>query len=101
MSEIVVHHRHGRSVASARRLAESIARRLREQCGGTYDWDGNTLRFQRLGASGQVTVSARDVEVRVTIGLLLRPLRARIEREIQGFFEDNSFSLPKPADGER
>ncbi|HEY7649085.1 MAG TPA: polyhydroxyalkanoic acid system family protein [Methylomirabilota bacterium] len=89
MSEIVVQRRHNLRLASAKRLAESMARKLQGQYGGSYKWEGNTLRFQRPGASGHLIVTKADVEVRVEIGLLLTPLRSRIEREILAFCDAN------------
>jgi putative polyhydroxyalkanoate system protein len=85
MSKIVVHRRHGLRLAKARRLAETMAERLRSEYGGSYAWDGDTLRFQRTGASGHVMVTKDSFDVQVEIGLLLTPLRSRIEREIDAF----------------
>jgi putative polyhydroxyalkanoate system protein len=89
MSEILVQRRHNLRLAGARRLAETMARKLQNQYGGTYKWEGNTLHFQRPGASGHLVVTKADVKVRVEIGLLLTPLRSRIEREIQVFCDAN------------
>ena len=88
MRRIVVHRRHSLGRAGARRLVETTAERLREEHGGTFQWDGNTLRFQRPGASGHVALTDDDVEVRVDLGLLLVPLRARIAREIDAFLDE-------------
>src|SRR5262245_41956052 len=87
MRRIVVYRRHSLGRVGARRLVETTAERLREEHGGTFQWDGNTLRFQRPGASGHVAVTDDDVEVRVDLGLLLLPLRARIAREIDAFLD--------------
>src|SRR5262249_54896759 len=88
MRSILVRRRHGLGLAEARRLAETTAKRLREEHGGTFQWDGDTLRFKRTGASGRIVVTNDEVDVRVDLGLLLLPLRARIAREIHAFFDD-------------
>ena len=88
MSEIVVRRRHDLRLTRAKRLAETMARRLRDEYGGSYRWDGDVLRFQRTGASGQVTVGQDDVEIRIELGFLLAPLQGRIEREIAAFWDD-------------
>lgn len=88
MSEIVVRRNHDLGLARAKRLAETMARRLRDDYGGTYAWTGNRLQFERPGASGRITVARDAVEVRVEIGFLLSPLRGRIEREIRVFFDE-------------
>src|SRR5215470_9737789 len=85
VSEIIVRRRHALGLAWARRIAETMAERLREDFGGSYAWDGDTLRFRRMGASGHVAVTPERVEIRVNVSVLLSPLHARIEREIVDF----------------
>lgn len=85
MSEIRVRRRHGLRLPQAMRLAETMARRLRDDFGGSYVWDGDTLRFRRTGVSGHIAVTPDDFEIRVTLSFLLGPLHGRIEREILTF----------------
>lgn len=89
MSEIHVRRRHGLPIAEARRLAETMARKLRDDFGGSYAWEGDTLRFQRTGASGHVAVTPEAFDIRVDLSFLLRPLHGRIEREIVSFCDEN------------
>jgi putative polyhydroxyalkanoate system protein len=89
MSEIVVQRHHNLRLAGAKRLAEKMARQLQKQYGGAYQWRGDTLHFQRTGASGHVVVGKADFEIRLQIGLLLTPLRSLIEREILAFCDAN------------
>ena len=89
MSEIIVRRRHGLRLAGAKRLAQTMADRLRNEYGGSHTWDGDTLRFRRIGASGHVEVTSDDFEVHVQVGLLLAPLRSRIEREILAFCDEH------------
>jgi putative polyhydroxyalkanoate system protein len=100
MSKIVVHRHHGLRMAGAKRLAQTIAERLKSQYGGSYRWDGDTLRFERTGASGQVVVTKDGFEVRVELGLLLTALHSRIEREIDAFCDEH-FGQAEPADGDQ
>ena len=88
MSEIVVRRHHDLGLGRAKRLAETMALRLRDDYGGTYAWKGDHLQFERTGASGRITVKPDAVEVRVEIGFLLSPLRGRIEREIRAFCDE-------------
>ena len=97
MSEIVVRRGHDLGLAGAKRLAETIARRLRDDYGGTYAWTGDRLQFERTGASGRITVTPDAVEVRVEIGFLLSPLRGRIEREIRVFCDEQFGTAGAPA----
>jgi putative polyhydroxyalkanoate system protein len=88
MNPIVVRRSHRLSLAEVRRLAETMAKRLQGEFGGTYAWDGDTLRFRRTGASGHVAVTKGALEVHVELGLLLTPLRSLIEREICAFCDE-------------
>jgi putative polyhydroxyalkanoate system protein len=94
---IVVGRHHDLGLAKAKRLAETIARQLQDDYGGSYTWKGNDLHFRRIGASGRVTVTKDDFEVRVELGFLLTPLTARIEREIHTFCDEHLGEAEKPA----
>ena len=96
MSQIVVTRPHNLSLPRARHLAESIAQRLRDEYGGSYRGDGDTLRFKRTGASGEMAVTSDDVQIRIDIGLLLTPLRSRIEREIYAFLDAHLAPSQRP-----
>src|SRR5262245_5298342 len=89
MATIVVRRHHDLGMAKAKKLAQSIARRLKNDFGGSYEWNGDVLRFKRTGASGSLAVSDDNVDVRVDLGLLLRPLRSRIEREITAYLDEH------------
>lgn len=52
-------------------------------------WDGDTLRFRRVGASGHVAVTPEDIDIRVTISFLPSPRHRRIEREILAFCDEH------------
>lgn len=100
MRPIVVRGGHSLGLAGARRLAEATAKRLSQEHGGTFQWEGDTLRFSRPGASGRVAVTNDDVEVRIDLGLLLLPLRARIAREIHAFLDDQLGAAGTPEGGQ-
>jgi putative polyhydroxyalkanoate system protein len=89
MSEIHVHRTHGTTLKRARQKAEHIAEELAEEFGIDYAWDGNHLRFERLGLSGEIAVGKKDVDIHVKLGFLLMALRSRIEQEIHAFCDEN------------
>ena len=74
-----------------RRLRRSwiCSERLQNEYGGSYAWKGNDLHFGRPGASGSVGVTKDNFEISIELGLLLRPLRPLIEREIRAFCDEN------------
>jgi len=85
MSTIVVRRKHDLELAEAKRLAENIAKKLRNDYGGSFTWQGDDLHFQRTGVSGSVTVRKGDFQVRVELGFLLSALHSRIQEEIISF----------------
>lgn len=86
---IVVRRQHDLGVAKAKRFAEAMARRLRDDYGGSFAWQENELHFRRTGASGRVAVTKDTLEIRVDLGFLLSPLRSRIEREVRAFCDEH------------
>ena len=94
MATIVVRRKHDLGLAKAKGLAESMARRLRDGYGGSFAWNGNDLHFERTGATGSVAVTKEGFQVRVELGLLLSPLRSRIEREIVAFCDQQFGRAP-------
>ena len=94
MSQIVVQRKHGLSLAEIKRRAEAIARRLRDEYGGSYAWAGDRLSFTRTGASGQLTVTSDTFEVRIDLGILLTAFHSRIEREITLFCDEQLGAAP-------
>ena len=89
MSEIRVCRAHGVTLKRARKGAEHIAEELGEEFGLDHEWDGNTLRFQRMGVAGYIEVGKKEVEIYVKLGFLLIALRPRIEHEINKFCDEN------------
>ena len=89
MSEIKVCRAHGTTLSKARKGAERIAEELGEEFGLDHEWDGNTLRFHRIGVSGHIVVSKKEVEIYVKLGFLLLALRPRIEHEIKRFCDEH------------
>ena len=89
MATIVVRRQHDLGIAKAKKLAQSMAVRLKGDFGGSFEWNGDVLRFERTGASGSLAVTRDNVQVHVDLGLLLSPLRPRIEREITAFLDEH------------
>jgi putative polyhydroxyalkanoate system protein len=100
MSTIVVRRKHDLGLAKAKRLAESVAKQLRADYGGSFSWRGDDLHFQRTGASGSVAVGKDDFQVRVELGFLLGALRSRIEQEIVTFCDANFGAAARTAPSE-
>lgn len=91
MSTIEVHRPHDRSLEDARSAIDRVAARLAERFDVDYDWEGDTLSFQRPGVTGEIAVAPGEVLVRARLGFLLMALKGPIEAEIHRFLE-NEFS---------
>ncbi len=84
MATIHVERRHGLSHAKARSAAERLARDLRTRYGLDYHWHGDEVHFERPGVTGLMHVGKDRLSLDVSLGFLLTPLKASIEREIHG-----------------
>ncbi len=83
MADIDVKRAHGRSVAEARKMAEVLIRKLSQQFEFEHRWEGDTLKFERSGVNGQLDITPSDLHLTAKLGLMLKPLKGRIEKEIQ------------------
>jgi len=82
MAHIRLERTHGLGLEEARRQIDEIAESLRGKLQARSHWEGDHLIFERPGASGVIAVSADQVTLDIRLGLLLRPLKASIERTI-------------------
>jgi putative polyhydroxyalkanoate system protein len=67
--------------------AKTIAQKEVDALAGEYDlsseWQGNTLHFHRSGLEGRMHVTDSEVQLHVTLGLLLRPFKGRLVDHIE------------------
>lgn len=60
-----------------------MACKLADELSGKFDakceWDGPELRFTRPGANGCVRISDNDVRIEVKLGMMLSPLKSKME----------------------
>ncbi len=82
MSVIDIHRPHTLDKEHARQAAELLAQDLSRQFDVDYQWQGDVLRFRRSGVKGQLNITQSDLNVRLELGMLLSPFKARIEQEI-------------------
>jgi putative polyhydroxyalkanoate system protein len=87
MTDIYARRRHGRSQEEAREAAENLVQRLARDYGLAYRWQGNELRFARSGVNGHVEVGPSEVVVEATLGLMLKPLRGRIQQRVDEYLD--------------
>ncbi|OZC02207.1 polyhydroxyalkanoic acid system family protein [Rubricoccus marinus] len=67
----------------ARRAADAVAARLKDEYRIRSEWSGDQLRVRGAGVKGELAVGEHDVRVTASLGLLARPFRNQLHREIE------------------
>jgi len=83
VSDIDITRTHSLGSAGARRAADTVADRLRSEFGVRSWWDGPTLRVSGRGVDGHLDAGPETVRVVARLGLLARPFKAALQREIE------------------
>jgi len=88
MSDIKLVRSHSLPIAKARALVQKVADRLATEHDLRSEWHGNTLRFHRLGVEGEMHVTGSEIQLEVTLGLLLKPLKGKFVDHIEHTFDE-------------
>lgn len=83
MPGIDIKHDHSMPLAKARKAVEEVAEKLAERFDVEYDWDGDTLNFNRSGVDGRIALAPKQLHVTAQLGFLLSALKGPIEAEIR------------------
>ncbi len=83
MSRIRIERDHDLGRAGARQVAEQVAADLARRFPIRHHWEGDVMHVNHSGARGTITVAARSLALDVRVGLLLLPVRRRLEQEIE------------------
>jgi putative polyhydroxyalkanoate system protein len=83
MGDIEVVRRHHLSVKDAKKIAQKTADDLSTEYGLDSEWEGERLVFRRSGIEGFMHVNARQIDLHVKVGFLLRPFKVKIEQHIE------------------
>jgi len=83
MAKIDIERAHGMEPARARALIDELAASLQGQYGLKHRWRGDALEFSGSGVDGIIDIGADTVRVTARLGLLLGPLRGKIEQDIR------------------
>jgi putative polyhydroxyalkanoate system protein len=94
MADIEIHRAHGLGLAAARRAAEQMAADLGRKFDVRGSWQGDTLRFERPGVSGFVQLTEKDLTLSISLGFLLKAMKASIEKLIHQEL-DALFAAPR------
>lgn len=82
MTTIRVSRCHPLGLAAARAEVDRIAQRVRDVHGAQFAWHGDMLVFRYTGVAGQIRVGPTRIDLDLRLGILLAPMRARIEARL-------------------
>ena len=69
-------------------IADELTDELQLQC----EWQSDDcLDFQRSGAAGQINIGEDEIEVTLKLGMLLRPFRGNIEKELEKMLDKHIY----------
>jgi putative polyhydroxyalkanoate system protein len=81
MADIDIKRAHGMTTEQARQVAEKLVAVLKSKFEIAHHWEGDTLKFERSGVHGQLAITPSDMHLTAKLGLMLKPLKGRIEQE--------------------
>ncbi|MEA3413280.1 MAG: polyhydroxyalkanoic acid system family protein [Pseudomonadota bacterium] len=82
MANIHIKRKHTLPPEVVRARMEEIAEDLKKKLDADYAWEGDSLRFKRSGASGSIDMGDGFVELKIKLGMLLSPMKGKIEQTI-------------------
>ncbi len=87
MAHIDVTRPHTLGLDGAHRAAEEVAAELQGAFPLHTHWDGDTLVARGKGFDAQFLAGPETVQILVKLGLVLRPMRRKIQSEIERYLD--------------
>ena len=72
----------------AKATAEELMVNFAEKYGVKYHWEDETVKFRGAGAKGYLSVLPKQVELRMELGFMLIPFKAKIEKSITNHMDE-------------
>jgi putative polyhydroxyalkanoate system protein len=88
MSQIHIRKKHSLGHAEARKTAEKLAASLASEYNAKCRWHNDDLEFKSTGVNGKLHVGKDEVDIKVNLGMMLRPLKGKIESSIRSKLDD-------------
>jgi putative polyhydroxyalkanoate system protein len=99
MATIAIAKKHELSHAKAKEAAKKIADDLAKRFDLNWEWNGDSIEFERSGVSGELHVGKADVRLDCQLGFLLSMLKPTIEDAVNRDFDKyfgKAKAKPKP-----
>lgn len=82
MADISIRQSHQLTAEKARAAAEKVADEMTSEFDMVCVWEGDVLNFKRSGVSGTLALLGQEVQLDITLGLMLQAFAAKIEEKL-------------------
>ncbi|HEX9173593.1 MAG TPA: polyhydroxyalkanoic acid system family protein [Telluria sp.] len=82
MADISIVQEHGLNHEMARAAAQTVADKMAADYGLVLSWEGDVLRFERVGVNGALTLEAQRAVMRIELGFPMGMMAAAIEAKV-------------------
>lgn len=79
--------KHGLGEDEVRERIGKVADKISDRIGGSWDWDGDDAVCEARGAKARVCYDNEEVSMDVSLPMLLRPMRGKLETKIAEYFD--------------
>ena len=87
MPEISMRKKHGfTDPDDLKSRIEGLAERVSDRLGGDWRWQGDEAICEARGAKACVGYDEEEIRIEVTLPLMLRPLRGKLEAKIEEYY---------------
>lgn len=83
MSMIHVRKKHTLGQTKARKTADELAKTLTSEYKAKCKWHKDDLKFTSKGVTGKMHVGKNMVDIKMDLGMMLRPFKGKIETSIK------------------
>ncbi|CAN5621084.1 polyhydroxyalkanoic acid system family protein [soil metagenome] len=87
MAQIDISRSHNLGLKGAREAAKSISKDLARRFDTSDHWEDDSLVVSGHGVSGRLYAEPELVRVRIRLPFFFRPLRNRVEQELEAYLE--------------
>ncbi len=84
MADIKKSANHSMGIDEVKQRVEKVAGEIAKKMGVKYTWDGDSCDLAGSGIkSGRIAVTASDVSIELTLGMMAKMVKPVIEKEIE------------------
>ncbi len=89
MATIEISRAHSLGRKRARVAMEGLAEQLKKSIDARYRWEGDDLRLERTGATGNIHVTEEQVQVVIKLGFALSILKGKVTRHVHDYLNES------------